>query len=64
MLPLSIKSFYFYFFICSLGGGPHVSIIASTMGSSLIRYSIEVPKEELKFESPCRAFPAGQSRTI
>ena len=41
------------------GGGPHVSVIASTMGSSLIRYTIEVPTKDMKYTGPNRAFPAG-----
>ncbi|XP_019855603.1 PREDICTED: lethal(2) giant larvae protein homolog 2-like [Amphimedon queenslandica] len=42
------------------GGGPHVSVIASTMGSSLIRYTIEVPTKDMKYTGPNRAFPAGK----
>ena len=43
-----------------LGGGPHVSVIASTMGSSLIRYTIEVPIKDLRYTGQNRAFPAGK----
>jgi lethal(2) giant larvae protein len=46
------------------GGGPHVSIIATTMGSSLIRYSIEVPKSDLKYTTHNRAFPAGKDYAL
>lgn len=58
-LSLNKPSFYNYY-VTPLGGGPHVSVIASTMGSSLIRYTIEVPIKDLRYTGQNRAFPAGK----
>ena len=35
--------------------------MASTMGSTVIRYTIDVPENEKKFSEPSRALPAGMS---
>ena len=43
------------------GGGPHVSVLASTMGSTIIRYSIEVPKAAKIYTDANRAHSAGMS---
>ncbi len=46
------------------GDGPHVGILASTMGSSVIRYTIDVPKNDKKYSESSRAFPAGKNNVI
>ena len=44
----------------SSGGGPHASVFASTMGSTLIRYSLSLPEPAERLAEINRAFVAGE----
>jgi len=45
------------------GGGPHAAVFASTMGSSLIRYTLTLPEPAERLAQINRAIIAGQSQT-
>ena len=59
LLSVYVHDYVFTCLVCVLGGTPSASLFASTMGSSVIRYSISLPHPDHRLVDMNTATPVG-----